>query len=106
MKRFILTTVAVAFAVVLGCTTNLDAAPHKSAGHVSHASVAAHTHVATHANVAVHPNDAFRAHATLIVRATSVHVPVHVRVYSGWTSRCWLPSYRTYGYYCGTDQLW
>jgi hypothetical protein len=95
MKRFILTTVAVAFAAVLGCTTNLDAAPHRGGGHV-----AAHAHVAAHTHVAVH------AHAPLVVHGHSVHVPVHVRGYGGWVSRCWFPGYRTYGYYCGTDQVW
>jgi hypothetical protein len=94
MKRFILTTAAVAFAAVLSCTANLDAAPHKSVGHVAPAHVAGHAHVAV------------RSHATLVVHGHSMHVPVHVRGYSGWTSRCWLPNYRTYGYYCGADQLW
>ena len=99
MKRFILTTVAVAFAAVLGCTTNLDAAPPR--GHTTtHVRVATHAHVVTHAHVAIH------AHHTLVVRGHSVSVPVHVRGYGGWVSRCWFPGYRTYGYYCGTDQAW
>jgi hypothetical protein len=29
-----------------------------------------------------------------------------VRGYRGWVSRCWFPSYGSYGYYCGADQLW
>lgn len=95
MKRFILTTVAVAFAAVLGFTTNLDAAPHRGGGHV-----ATHAHIAVHGHVAVH------AHHALVVHGHSVNVPVHVRGYRGWVSRCWFPGYHTYGYYCGTDQVW
>ena len=95
MKRFILTSVAVAFAAVLGCTTDLDAAPPRGGSHI-----AVHGHVAPHPRVTVH------AHHTLVVRGHSVHVPVHVRGYGGWVSRCWFPGYRTYGYYCGTDLTW
>ncbi len=87
MKRFIMTTLAVAFAAVLGfTTTNLEAAPHKGGGHV-----AAHAHVAVHAHAPLgHP----------------AHASFHVRGYRGWTSRCWFPSYSSYGYYCAADQLW
>ena len=90
MKRFILTTVAlVAIAAMLGSTNSVDAAPHRVAGHA-----------VTHGHVTVH------AHHDLVVRGHSVHVPVHVRGYAGWSSRCWFPGYRTYGYYCGADQAW
>jgi hypothetical protein len=99
MKSFILTTVAVA--AVLGCTIKVDAASPRSGSHsASHARVATHGHVATNSHVAVH------AHRTLVVRGHSVNVPFHVRGYGGWGSRCWFPSYRSYGYYCDTDQLW
>jgi hypothetical protein len=95
MKRFILTSVAAAFAAVLG-TTNLYAAPH--GGHPAHA--APHTHAAPHAQVAAH------AHAAIVVHGHSMHVPIHVRGYRGWVSRCWFPRFGCYGYYCGTDQAW
>jgi hypothetical protein len=113
MKRFILIAVAVAFAAVLSGTTNLDAAPHRSVGHVAAhvhvapaAHVAAHVHVAPAAHVAVHTPLAVHSHATLVVHGRSVHVPVHVRGYNGWGWRCWFPGYRTYGYYSGADQAW
>ncbi len=83
MKRFILTTVAVAIAAVMSDTTNLDAAPHKGSGHV-----VAH------------------AHAPLVVHGHPIHASFHVRGYGGWVSRCWFPGYRCYGYYCGEDQAW
>jgi hypothetical protein len=84
MKRFILTTAAVAFALVLGSTTNLEASPPHHGGHGS-----AHVHVTAH------------SHRTVVVRGRSVDVRVYHRGYHGWTSRCYLPSYRTYGYYSG-----
>jgi hypothetical protein len=83
MKRFILTSVALVFALVLGSTANLDAAPHKGSGHV-----------VTH------------AHAPSVVHGHPAHVQFHVRGYRGWVSRCWFPSYGCYGYYCGAEQLW
>jgi hypothetical protein len=89
MKSFILTSAAVAFALVLGSTSNLEASPHHSSGHV-----VAHGHVA----VGYHHN--------LYVHGRSVDVRVYHRGYNGWSSRCWLPGYRTYGYYCGSDNLW
>jgi hypothetical protein len=87
MTRFILTVAAVAFAAVLGSTTNLYATSHHGGGHV-----------AVHAHVVAHP-------------AHIVHRPVgnyrfHERGYRGWVSRCWFGSYGCYGYYCGADQLW
>jgi hypothetical protein len=88
MKRFILTTMAVAFAAMFASTTNLEAAPHKV---VSHAAV--HAHVAPHAPLVVH-------------HGPSGHVPFHVHGYRGWVSRCWFPGYGCYGYYCGTEQVW
>ena len=89
MKRFILTSVALAFAVVLGSTTNLEAAPHKGGGHV-----ASHGHVAAHTG-----------HASFVAHRP-VNFTFRARGYRGWASRCWFPSYRCYGYYCGADQLW
>lgn len=86
MKRFIPTAAALmTIAAMLGNTTNLDAAPHKGGGH---------PHVVPH------------AHAALVVHGHSLHVPVHVRGYRGWVSRCWFPTYNCYGYYCGADQMW
>jgi hypothetical protein len=83
MKRLILTAAAaMMFAAMFGFTTNADAAPHKGGGHV-----VAHSHA-------------------LVVHGHSIHVPVHVRGYHGWASRCWFPGYRCYGYYCGDDQAW
>ena len=61
---------------------------------------------ATHDHVANHTHVATRAHTTLVVRGHSVQVPVRVRGYRGWASRCWFGNYRCYGYYCGEDQLW
>jgi hypothetical protein len=89
MKRFILTTVAVALATVFGFTSSADAGPHKAPIHV-----AGHVHVSPHVHVGfgyhVHPG----------------HVHVHVRGYHGWIARCWFPSFRCYAYFCPTDQAW
>jgi hypothetical protein len=82
MKRFILTTAAVAFALFLGSTTNVEASPH----HGGHAAV--------------------HSHRSLVVHGHSVNVRYHVRGYNGWSARCWFPAYRTYGYYCGSEQVW
>jgi hypothetical protein len=91
MKRFILTAVALAFVAVLGLTTNLEAAPH---------------HAVSHGHVAVHVNGHAYGHRNLVYRGHSYDVRIHERRYRGWTSRCWFAGYRTYGYYCGTDQSW
>jgi hypothetical protein len=107
MKRLILIVVAMAFAAVFGGTTNLDASPPKGSSHgASHTKAAGPAHVAVHGRVAVHANATDHAHRTLLVYGRSVHVPVHGRGYGGWASRCWLPSYRTYGYYSGAEQVW
>ncbi len=93
MKRFILTNVAVVFALVLGWTNNVDAAPHKGGSH---------TVVHAHAPVVHGP----AIHTPVVVHGHPAHVPFHVRGYRGWVSRCWFPGYGCYGYYCGTDQVW
>ncbi len=88
MKRFILMTAALAFAAVLGSTTNLEAAPHMGGGHV-----VVHAHAP-----AVFHGPALHGHP--------VHVPFHVHGYGGWGARCWFPGYGCYGYYAGAEQVW
>jgi hypothetical protein len=90
MKRFILTTAAVAFALVLGSTTNLNASPPHGHG-------GGHGHATVHAHVVVH------SHHPLVVHGHSVNVRYYNRGYHGWSARCWFPSYRTYGYYSGGE---
>src|SRR5436190_1573249 len=87
MKRFILTSVAAVLFAGLGVATNADAAPYH--GRSIHGSP--HVHVTSRA---------------LVVHGHSVNVRVYARGYNSWAYRCWFPSYRTYGYYCGTERLW
>ncbi len=110
MKRFILTALALAVALVFGGSAHLDAAPHGGhASHAGHAHVAVHAHAPVHAaaHVAVAHRPVAASHfRTIVDHGRSLHVPVHVRGYRGWASRCWFPGYRCYGYYGGDDQLW
>jgi hypothetical protein len=95
MKRFILTSVAAALAVVFSCSTSLEASPPRGA---SHGHVASHVHVAPgHAHVASY----YHYHT---IHGHSVRV--YVGGYRDWAYRCWFPFYRTYGYYSGPDQVW
>ena len=108
MKRFILTTAAVAFALVFGSTASLEAAPNHGGGHApAHAHVV-HGHAPAHAHAVAHGHVAPRAnvhvvhsygHRSLVVHGRSVNVRYYGRGYHGWNYRCWFPGYRTYGYY-------
>jgi hypothetical protein len=104
MNRFVFASAALMLLAVFGYTANLDASPpHGHPAHVApaHGHVApAHLHVApAHVHVAAH------THA-LVIHGHSVNVSVRLHGYHGWSSRCWFPTYNTYGYYCGEDATW
>lgn len=93
MKRFILTSVVLAFAAVIGFTPNLEAAPrHAAVRAPARANYAAHGHAVNHGYV----GPAYHGHFDHF----------HVRGFRGWNWRCWFPAYGAYGYYSGADQLW
>ena len=85
MKRFILHSVALCFAVLPGFTSDLYAGP-QGVPHPAH--MVAHVH------------------APVVLHGHAFHGAFHVRGYRGWISRCWFPSIGCYGYYCGADQTW